>query len=75
MPINTLFQLASMVRAHDPALDTAATLLMIPDLCTYLLCGEKSAEWSKASTSQMYSTRRKDWARAMLGELHLPVEI
>ena len=75
MPINTLFQLASMVRANDPALDAAATLLMIPDLCTYLLCGEKSAEWSEASTTQMYSTRRRDWARAMLSELHLPVEI
>jgi len=75
MPINTLFQLASMVRSHDPALDAAATLLMIPDLCTYLLCGEKTVEWSEASTTQMYSTRRRDWARAMLSELRLPVEI
>jgi rhamnulokinase len=75
MPINTLFQLAAMVRTHDPALDSAATLLMIPDLCSYLLCGEKSVEWSEASTTQMYSTRSKDWARAMLSTLDLPVEI
>lgn len=75
MPINTLFQLYSMVRAHDPALDSAATLLMIPDLCTYFLCGEKAVEWSEAATTQMYSTRRRDWARAMLSALRVPVDI
>jgi rhamnulokinase len=75
MPINTLFQLYSMVRAHDPALDSPATLLMIPDLCTYLLCGDRSVEWSEATTTQMYSTRRNDWARGLLGSLQMPVDI
>jgi rhamnulokinase len=75
MPINTLFQLYSMVRGHDPALDSAQTLLMIPDICTYLLCGEASVEWSEASTTQMYSSRRGDWARGLLGALNLPVDL
>lgn len=75
MPINTLFQLYSMVRGHDPALDSAATLLTIPDLCTYLLCGEKGVEWTEATTTQMYSTHRRDWACELLRALQMPVQI
>jgi rhamnulokinase len=74
MPINTLFQLYSMVRAQDRALDCARTLLMIPDLCAYLLCGDKTVEWSEASTTQMYSTRRGDWARELLRQVHVPAD-
>lgn len=75
MPINTLFQLYSMVRAHDPALVSAETLLTIPDLCAYFLCGEKMVEWTEAATTQMYSSKRKDWARALLSALNVPVNI
>ena len=75
MAINTLFQLYSMARADDPALDLARTLLMIPDLFTYLLCGEKNVERSEASTTEMYSTRRCEWVRDLVGALHVPAEI
>jgi rhamnulokinase len=75
MPINTLFQLYSMVRSHDPALDSAASLLTIPDLCTYLLCGEKSVEWTEATTTQMYSTQRQDWAYELLRALQMPTQV
>jgi rhamnulokinase len=75
MPINTLFQLYSMVRAQDPALASAETLLMIPDLCTYFLCGEKTVEWSEATTTQMYSLQQKDWARTLLRALEIPTNI
>jgi rhamnulokinase len=75
MPINTLFQLHSMVRTQDPALASAQTLLMIPDLCTYFLCGEKAVEWSEATTTQMYSLRQKDWARTLLGAVNIPIHI
>jgi len=75
MPINTLFQLYSMVRAHDPALVTAKTLLTIPDLCAYFLCGEKTVEWTEAATTQMYSPKREDWTRTLLSALDVPVSI
>ena len=75
MPINTLFQLYSMVRGGDPTLPGAETLLMIPDLCAYFLCGEKTVEWTEAATTQMYSPRRKDWARTLLKGLDMPVNI
>lgn len=75
MPINTLFQLYSMVLARDPALVGAETLLTIPDLCAYFLCGERTVEWTEAATTGMYSPRRKDWARALLSALDVPVSI
>jgi rhamnulokinase len=75
MAINTLFQLYSMVRAQEPALDGAESLLMIPDLFNYLLCGERTVEYSEATTTQMYSLQRKDWARSLLKTLSVPVDI
>ncbi len=75
MAINTLFQLYSMAREHDPALDIAQTLLMVPDLCTYLLCGEAGGEWSEVSTTQMYSIRSGSWATELLRALDVPVEL
>jgi rhamnulokinase len=75
MQINTLFQLHSMVSSRDSELHLAATLLMIPDLYTYFLCGAKIAERTEATTTQMYSLRRKDWAGTLLDRVNLPVAI
>ena len=75
MAINTLFQLYGMVRTQDPALAGAETLLMIPDLCSYFLCGERAVEYSEAATTQMYSPLRRDWARSLLRTLPVPVDI
>jgi rhamnulokinase len=75
MQINTLFQLYSMVRAGDPVLTAADRLLMIPDLFTYFLCGDKIVEYSEATTTQMYSPAHHDWARAMLSRLGIPTGI
>ncbi|HVC91513.1 MAG TPA: rhamnulokinase family protein [Acidobacteriaceae bacterium] len=74
MQINTLFQLCSMVRTADPQLDLAATLLMIPDLFHYFLCGARAVEHSEATTTQMYASSRS-WARTFLDTLEIPVSI
>lgn len=55
MNINTLFQLA----AEDKK--GAKTLLFMPDLFIWALCGEKSAEKTIASTSQMYDFTKGGW--------------
>ena len=75
LQINTLFQLYSMVLVASPQLERAETLLMIPDLFHYFLCGEKGVEYSEATTTQMYSPAARDWARGMLQKLHIPVNI
>ena len=58
MQINTLFQLCSMVLAEEPKLECAETLLMIPDLFSYWLGGEKAVEYTEATTTQMYLPTR-----------------
>lgn len=55
MPINTLFQLTAEEKCN------AKTLLFMPDLFVWALCGDKSAEKTIASTSQMYSFENGGW--------------
>lgn len=52
-PFNTLCQLYAMKRDGNIALEKAKTLLYIPDLFSYFLTGNKTAEYSIASTSQL----------------------
>jgi rhamnulokinase len=72
MQINTLFQLAAMAMEDDPRLACAETLLMIPDLFSYFLCGEKRVEYTEASTTQMFRLGAGDWDRGMLADLGVP---
>jgi rhamnulokinase len=73
--INTLFQLYSMVLARDPKLNSAQTLLMIPDLFNYFLCGERAIEYTEASTTQMYDLKAKDWDRETMRALSIDERI
>ncbi|HEY1922471.1 MAG TPA: rhamnulokinase family protein, partial [Tepidisphaeraceae bacterium] len=75
MQINTLFQIVAMKERDSKLLDAAQTLLFMPDLFNYLLCGSRKSELSIASTSQMYDTRKGRWATEMLEELGLPTRI
>ena len=75
MQFNTLFQLLSLVHDNDPQLETADTLLMMPDLFNYWLTGCKSIEFSIATTSQMYDIRQRHWARPLLTQLNIPDDI
>ena len=74
MQINTLFQLYLMVQTSDPQLKAANTLLTSPDLFHYFLCGEKSVEYTEATTTQMYATEG-GWARDLLDCLDIPTRI
>src|SRR5690606_32767052 len=75
MVINTLYQLASMVRYQSPLLDIAATLLPIPDLFNYWLSGARSAEFSHASTFQCYNPRSGGWDYETLQAVGFPTDI
>jgi rhamnulokinase len=72
MEINTVFQLAAMDIANDRRLMHACTLLMIPDYFQYLLCGEKRAEYTEASTTEIFDLRARCWSREVLKKLELP---
>ena len=75
MQINILFQLFCMVHTGDAQLQFAETLLMIPDLYLYFLCGERRIEYTEATTTQIYSPARGDWAREMFSSIGIPLPI
>jgi len=75
MPINTLYQLWSMVRAGDPLLGQADRLLMMADLFHHFLAGSAVAEYTNASTSQCLDPIARDWARPLLERFGIPTGI
>ncbi|MBQ6469427.1 MAG: rhamnulokinase [Lachnospiraceae bacterium] len=70
--INTIFQLYSLVRGRKAFLDRAETLLLTPDLFNYFLTGEKKAEFSIASTTQLLDIRSNTWSEEILSALDIP---
>lgn len=75
LPINTLYQLFSMRQAGDPQLDAAKTLLLMPDLFHYWMTGRIVAEYTNATTTQLYDALEGRWADDILTELDLPAAI
>jgi len=75
MRINTLYQLMSLVESGSPLLEAARTFLTIPDLLNYSLTGEKTCEYSIASTTQMLDAQTRSWAGDLLRKLGIPTGI
>ena len=73
LPFNTVFQLLALERASS--LDRAETLLLIPDLLAYWLTGERRAEVTNASTTQLLDARTGEWAQELALRLGLPRRI
>lgn len=69
MPINTVYQLLSLVLADDPQLDAAATFLTMPDLLHHWLSGARACEFSIATTTQLYDARNGRWSQPILDAL------
>lgn len=70
MEINSLFQLFSM--KGTPALESATSLLMMPDLFHYWFTGEQVCEFTDTTTSQCYDPRDRKWAYPVIEALGLP---
>jgi rhamnulokinase len=45
---------------------------MIPDFFQFLLCGEKRAEYTEATTTQIFDLRARCWSQETLQRLELP---
>ena len=59
MNFNSLFQLSTMRKNNDSALNAAWKILFMPDALTYMLTGEAVCEYTILSTSQMLNPRTK----------------
>jgi rhamnulokinase len=75
MEITTAFQLASMALSRDPQLQSARTLLMIPDMFQFLLCGKKRAEYTEATTTQLYDMCAHRWSQSVISAFNLSLRI
>ena len=75
MPINTLYQMMSLVESQSPQLQIADTFLTAPDLLNYWLTGRKVCEFSNATTTQMFNPSTGTWAFDMLETLGIPTHI
>jgi rhamnulokinase len=75
MQFNTLYQLLAMQQQSPHLLAAAQTLLFMPNLFNYFFTGQRKAELSIASTSQMLDPRERTWATGLLRQLKIPDHI
>ena len=74
-PFNTIYQLMAHRVYEKELLEKAKTLLMVPDYFHFLLTGNKVAEYTNASTTQLVSPDTKDWDLELIERLGYPKEI
>ncbi len=72
MELNTLFQLISLRRQRPELLERADKMLFMPDLLAYFLTGNKCAEYSIASTSQIIDIESRTWSKELLEAFDIP---
>ena len=72
---NTIFQLYSLVQDRPDLLERAKTLLLTPDLFNYFLTGEKKAEYTMVTTTQLMDAKTQKWSDEILEALSIPKEI
>jgi rhamnulokinase len=75
MPINTLYQMLSLVESGSPQLQIAETFLTAPDLLNYWLTGTKVCEFSNATTTQLFNPTTGTWATKLMDQLRIPSNI
>ena len=72
MELNSLYQLLAWQENSPDILETADTLLFMPDFLHWAMCGAKRAEFTIASTSQCVHPLKRDWSLPLLKKLGLP---
>lgn len=72
MFFNTLYQLHAESRRRAEVMALADRIAFIPDLLTYWLSGEKVAERTIASTSQLLKAGTNEWDRELAERLGIP---
>jgi len=75
LQLNSIFQLFSMVDSKNCLLDLADSLLFMPDLFNFFLTGEKTSEYTIASTSQLLNANTREWEPQIFDRLKLPLNL
>ncbi|OEU64345.1 MAG: carbohydrate kinase [Desulfobacterales bacterium PC51MH44] len=74
-PFNTIYQLLSAKINEPELLEQAETMLLMPDLIAYFLTGQKSSEYTVASTGQLVDADTRDWNKEILEIMGFPKKI
>lgn len=74
MEFNSIFQLSTLRRNQDAALEAAERVLFIPDALVYLLTGEATCERTVLSTSQLLNPHTGRIASELIGAIGLKEE-
>jgi len=69
---NTIYQLMAVKKKNPGYLETADSLLMIPDYFHFLLTGQKVAEYTNATTTQLVNPETKEWDYELIQRLGYP---
>lgn len=75
MPINGFYHFLSMLVRKSPILGIVDKFLMVPDLLNYWLSGKAVAEFTEATTSQLYDTRKQKWSEEIIDAMGFPRHI
>ena len=70
LPFTTIYQLVAA--RGTAALESAETLLLLPDLLGYWLTGRAGAERTNASTTGLYDVQAREWAIDLAKRVGLP---
>lgn len=72
---NTIYQLEAIKQTHPEYLDQAETLLYTPDYFHFLLTGEKTNEYTIATTGQLISAKTNEYDWELIDKLGFPRKI
>lgn len=72
---NTIYQLLAEKEDITNRLENTNTMLLMPDLFNYILTGVKKAEYTIATTTQLYDYDKNDWNYDLIKRVSLPTNI
>ncbi|WP_050639113.1 MULTISPECIES: rhamnulokinase [Clostridia] len=72
---NTLYQLMAVREKEPDTFKKMENILMIPDFFHYLLTGEKAAEYTNATTTQLIEPYKRKWNHELMEALGLSTSV
>ncbi|SES75250.1 rhamnulokinase [Salinibacillus kushneri] len=71
-PINTICQLAAIQERNPELLEQANSLLLTPNLVSYLFSGVKANEFTISTTTSMLNIEQRTWDEELLDTFQIP---
>lgn len=72
---NTIYQLTALKEEQPGLLESAHSLLMIPDYLNFLLTGVQKQEYTNATTTGLVNAGQKTWDMEIIKRLGLPEKL